>query len=328
MSGSRTSERVRIRTLPDASDRRLVLAELSAALSEEPPRIPSRHFYDERGSRLFERITRLDAYYPTRTEAALLAEHADAIVEATRARELVELGSGTAVKTRLLLDAMARRSRLDRYVPFDISPGTLRASAEELCRDYAGLEVDGLVGDFSSHLDELPAGGERLVIFLGGTIGNFDPAQRDSFLATLAEVMHSGEHFLLGIDLIKDRHLLEAAYDDPEGITAEFNRNILLVVNRLAGGDFDPGAFAHRATWNEGEHRIEMWLDARRAETVRLPALGIELAFERDDSILTELSTKYDRPLVERALERHDFRLERWISDGERLFALALAVRI
>lgn len=327
MSG-KVDTRIRIRIAPDAHDDERLLAELGAALREEPPRIPTRHFYDQRGSRLFEEITRLEEYYPTRTEAALLDEHADRIAARARPRCLVELGPGSAVKTRRLLDAMARSGRLERYVPFDISEEYLRHSAAVLARDYPQLRIDGLVGDFSTHLDDIPAVDDRLVIFLGGTIGNFEPDERESFLASLAAVIDPGEHFLLGVDRIKDRRRLEAAYNDRAGVTAAFNRNILTVVNQLTGGDFDPDAFAHRAVYDIQAHRIEMWLDSRRAQTVHLPALDLELALEPGASILTEISTKYDLERVDAMLARHGFRRIDWMTDPEELFGLALAERL
>ncbi|MDX1643838.1 MAG: L-histidine N(alpha)-methyltransferase [Thermoanaerobaculia bacterium] len=320
--------RIRIQISPEVHDEERILDELGTALREDPPRIPSRHFYDERGSRLFDQITRLEEYYPTRSEAALLAEHADRIVARASPRCLVELGSGSAAKTRRLLDAMAHSGSLERYVPFDISEEPLRRSAVALAADYPQLRIDGLVGDFSAHLDDIPAADDRLVIFLGGTIGNFEPEARESFLTALAAVMEPGEHFLLGVDRIKDRRRLEAAYNDRAGVTAAFNRNILAVVNDLTGGDFDPAAFRHRAIYDTDAHRIEMWLDSRLAQSVRLPALDLALDLEPGDSILTEISTKYDLERVDAMLARNGFRRIDWMTDSEGLFGLALAERL
>lgn len=320
-------ERIQIHAVAGVHDGRAILDELAEALAEDPPRIPSRHFYDEYGSELFEQITRLQEYYPTRTEAALLAERADRIVARTRARSLVELGSGSAVKTRTLLDAMESTGRLECYVPFDISEEFLRRSAAKLSVDYPRLRIEGLVGDFSTHLDEIPRAPDRMVLFLGGTIGNFEAAERESFLASLAAVLDPGEHLLLGVDLIKETERLETAYNDRAGVTAAFNRNILRVVNDLTGSDFAPEAFRHRAVYDEAAHRIEMWLDAVEPQSVHLPALELRLELEPGTSILTEISTKYDRERVEAMLSRNDFRLIDWMSDRDELFGLALAMR-
>ncbi len=301
------------------------LAELRAALLERPRRIPSRYFYDRRGSELFEAITELPEYYPTRAETALLEAHADEIARATGAEELVELGSGAASKTRILLDALARAGNLRTYVPLDVSEAMVRRSAEELAAAYPELTVHGLVADFHHHLDHIPPGEPRLVIFLGSTIGNLRPAEAVAFLRGIAAPMAPGDFFLLGVDLVKETAVIEAAYNDAAGLTAEFNRNILRVVNRLAGGDFEPDRFAHRAFFDPANRWIEMRLVARGAQTVRLPKLDLTLELADGEELLTEISCKYERRQVERMLARGGFSLDRWFTDDERLFGLALA---
>lgn len=302
--------------------------ELVEALTATPRRIPSQYFYDDRGSALFEAITKLPEYYPTRAEATLLAAVADEVVARSGARALVELGSGAAIKTRLLLDAMERAGRLDLYVPVDVAASTVERTARELVERYPGLAVHGVVGDFLAHLDIVPAdGGPRLIIFLGGTIGNLEPPAAREFLGRVAGRMRPGERLLLGVDLIKDEARLVAAYNDAAGVTAEFNRNALRVVNRLLDGDFDPAAFRHHAPWNAAKHRIEMWLVAERAMRVRLAGAGVTLDVEAGEAILTEVSTKYDETLTRDLLATAGFELERWFVADERLFGLALAVR-
>jgi len=320
-------ERIRVDSPLETQDPAAVLAELRAGLAASPRRLPPKYFYDDAGSALFERITELPEYYQTRAERALLAAIADDVVRRTGARELVEIGSGAATKTQLLLDAMERARQLDLYVPMDVSEGTVWRVARELVERYPTLRVHGVVGDFMSHLREIPDSCERLVIFLGGTIGNLEPAVARRFLRTLGSQMRPGEHLLLGVDRIKDAARLLAAYDDDAGVTAEFNRNILLVVNRLAGGDFDPAAFRHEARWDAAGHRIEMWLVAERAQTVRLEALDLTLEIAAGEEILTEISTKYDEALAAALLDDSGFALEHWYSGPEDLFALCLARR-
>jgi len=312
----------------ERADRDAVLAELRDALTAAPRRLPSKYFYDDRGSALFERITELPEYYPTRSEAALLAAVADDVVRLSGARELVEIGSGAATKTRLLLDAMERAGQLHLYVPMDVSEGTVRRVAHELVAVYPTLSVHGVVGDFMSHLGDIPDPDERLVIFLGGTIGNLSPPEARRFLRELGTQMRRGEHLLLGVDRIKDRATLEAAYNDAAGVTAEFNLNILAVVNGVAGGDFDPARFRHAARWNEADHRIEMWLAATEAHRVHLDDLDLTLDLAAGEEILTEISTKYDRRLAGDLLADSGYALERWYSDDEERFALCLAARV
>ncbi len=324
-SGGRAAERITIELSLDRVDPDAELAELRAALEERPRRIPSRYFYDRRGSELFERITRLPEYYPTRTERSLLERVADEIAAITGAEELVELGSGAATKTRLLLDALDRAGRLRAYVPLDVSESMVRRTAEELAAAYPGIEVHGLVADFHRHLDHIPPGEPRLVIFLGSTLGNLRPAEAVRFLGGIAAVLSPGDWFLLGVDLVKERRVLEAAYNDAAGVTAEFNRNILRVVNRLAGGDFVPERFRHKAFFNRADGWIEMRLVSHERQRVRLERLELELELAAGEELLTEISGKYERTQVEELLAASGFGLRRWYTDPRRWFALALA---
>ncbi len=239
----------------------------------------------------------------------------------------MELGSGAATKTRILLDAMARAGNLRTYVPLDVSESMVRRSAEELAAAYPGLTVHGLVADFHHHLDHIPAGEPRLVVFLGSTIGNLRPREAIAFLRGIAAPMAPGDFFLLGVDLVKEPAVLEAAYNDAAGVTAEFNRNILRVVNRLTRGDFAPDRFAHRAFFEPENRWIEMRLVADGVQRVRLERLDLTLELADGEEILTEISCKYERSRVERMLTAGGFALERWFTDRAELFALALARR-
>jgi len=319
------SDRITIDVHLDPHGEEEALAELKSALEETPRRLPTRFFYDDRGSELFERITELPEYYQTRTEAALLHACADDLVAVSGAEELVELGSGAATKTRILLDAMDRAGQLLLYVPMDVAESFVRRSAQELAAEYEELQVHGVVGDFLHHLEEIPEGGRRLVIFLGGTIGNLTPAEARAFLADVRAHMSPGDCFLLGTDRIKDVDRLEAAYNDSQGVTAEFNLNILRVVNGLTDGSFEPGKFRHRAFYNPEPHRIEMRLVSTERQAVTLPR--IELAFElaSGEELLTEISTKFHRQHAEELLTDSGFEVLRWYTDEEDLFALTLA---
>ncbi|HEY0781323.1 MAG TPA: L-histidine N(alpha)-methyltransferase, partial [Thermoanaerobaculia bacterium] len=269
-TASRILVTVRSREGQAARDRE----ELRLSLLRTPPEIPSRLFYDDRGSELFEHITELPEYYQTRTERALLEANADRIVAASAACELIEIGSGAATKTRLLLDALQRAGRLRRYVPIDVSEGTVRRVADELAAEYPDLAVHGIVGDFTTDfaadLERREPGARRLVIFLGGTIGNLHPDAALDLLATLHRNLQPGDCFLLGVDRVKPVARLEAAYNDAQGITALFNLNILNVVNRQTGGDFDLASFGHRAFYDPQHERIEMRLVALREQRVHL----------------------------------------------------------
>jgi L-histidine N-alpha-methyltransferase len=303
-------------------------AEVREGLSRRPlPELPCKYFYDERGSALFEAITELPEYYPTRTENALIETHASAIVEATAPRELAELGSGAGRKIRLFLDAMRSRGWLESVALLEISEGYLAQSVAELQRDYPEAAVRGIAGDFLHDLDALGPGGGRLLLFLAGTIGNLHPDELPGFFRSAAATLAPGDGFLLGVDLVKDPARLHAAYNDSAGVTADFNRNILRVLNRRLRADFDPDAFEHRAFYDPQRQWIEMRLRAKRPVTARVPAAGIKLALEAGDEIRTELSCKYTRESLTARLAGTGLALERWLTDPERLFASVLLRR-
>jgi len=287
--------------------------------------LPPKYFYDERGSELFDRITTLPEYYPTRCERQILNRHAPEIVGTAAAEELVELGSGTASKTRALLYAMAGKGYLRRYVPFDFDPSVVEACAAELIELYPGLEVHGVVGDFGRDLACIPDGEQRLFAFLGGTIGNLLPDQRRAFLADLREQMDDGDRLVIGTDLIKDRSVLEAAYNDSAGVTAEFNRNVLRVINAGLEADFDVDAFEHVALFDEANSWIEMRLRAKGAQQVRIVGADLEVTFADGEELRTEISAKFTREAVERELAAADLRLDEFFTDGSKLFGLAFA---
>jgi L-histidine Nalpha-methyltransferase len=303
--------------LTDDDLRRALEQDVRDGLTATPKQLPPVYFYDDRGSRLFEEITRLPEYYPTRAERSILDAHAKDMAMLSDADTLVELGAGTSEKSRVLLDAMQATGRLDRYVPLDVSASTLWRAAGALARDYPGLAVRAVVGDFHRHLGALPTGGRRLFAFLGGTIGNLEPAQRRRFLLDLDCVMDAGDRFVLGTDLVKDPARLIAAYDDAAGVTAEFNRNVLAVLNRQLGADFDLNAYQHVAKWNEDDHRIEMWLRATSAQTVRLADLDLEVTFGAGEELLTEISTKFTPESLEAELVECGFVIDStWTSEG------------
>ena len=310
----------------DGEEPSTIADDVRAGLGHGPPyTLQPKYFYDERGSELFDQITELAEYYPTRAERAILNRHAPAIVERTGTRELVELGSGSASKTRALLYAMAGAGRLERYVPVDVSPVPVERCAEELTELYPGLEVHGLIGDFESDLVHLPAGERRLVAFLGGTIGNFDPASRGRFLTTLRSILGPSDWLVLGTDLVKDPRVLVRAYDDASGVTAAFNRNVLRVLNRSLDGDFDEAAWQHVARWNADESCVEMRLRALEEQRVSLPGASLSLTFRAGDEIRTEISTKFTRECIARELADADMRLVELFTDPDGLFALSLA---
>jgi len=304
-----------------AAERVAVWRGLTSALRH----IDSRYFYDDRGSHLFEDITRLPEYYQTRTEEALLESIADELVALVRPRELVELGSGVGRKIRLLLDGMQRHGLLERCALLDVSESFLEASARRLAADYPDMKVRGVVGDFLHDLDTLAIGDghDRLFLFFAGTIGNLHPAEVPRFLAAVRSALGAGDSFLVGLDLVKDRSRLEAAYNDAAGVTAEFNRNILRVLNTRFDTDFEVEAFEHVALWDEERAWIETRLRARHATSVALGS-GRRILFEQGDEIRTEISCKYTRDSFTAALADTGLELWRWFVDPEDLFALAL----
>jgi L-histidine N-alpha-methyltransferase len=301
-------------------------ADALAGLTASPKELPPRWFYDERGSELFDRITRLPEYYPTRTERSILSAHAGEIAAAAGADVLVELGSGTSEKTRLLLTALREAGTLRRFVPFDVDPSVLRLAGSALVEEYPGLDVEGVVGDFTRHLGELPTDGRRMVVFLGSTIGNLAPAERTAFLGELAGTLQPGESFLLGTDLVKDPARLVRAYDDAEGVTAEFNRNVLLVLDRELKADFDPAAFAHVAQWDAEHEWIEMRLRSTADQVVHVADLDLEVPFTEGEEMRTEISAKFRRAGVERDLAAAGLELTHWWTDPAGDFGLSLAV--
>jgi L-histidine N-alpha-methyltransferase len=296
-------------------------------LRGSPKELPPTWLYDDRGCELFEAITRLDEYYPTRTERAILAERADEIAELSDADTLVELGAGTSEKTRLLLDAMDRRDSLRRFVPFDVAEPTLAATAEAVAEEYPTVSVHAVVGDFRRHIAELPQEGRRLIAFLGGTIGNLRPTERAEMLAAVASTMDDDDTFLLGTDLVKDRARLVAAYDDAQGVTAEFNKNVLAVLDRELDADFDLDQFDHVARFDEEHERIEMWLRSRRDQVVHVRALDLELHFAAGEEMRTETSAKFTPERVRRELDAAGLRLRGWWTDPRGDYAVSLASR-
>ncbi|OZM72392.1 L-histidine N(alpha)-methyltransferase [Amycolatopsis antarctica] len=300
-------------------------ADVRAGLTAEQKWLPAKWFYDARGSELFERITALPEYYPTRSEREVLGREAVEIAEVTSARTLVELGSGSSEKTRLLLDALIGHGSLETFVPLDVSASALAEATTAIAGDYPGLAVRGVVGDFTAHLDLLPGDRPRLVAFLGGTIGNFLPADRLTFLRSVRGVLDAGEWLLLGTDLVKDEATLVRAYDDAAGVTAEFDRNVLRVINAGLGANFDPGAFEHVAHWDPVHEWIEMRLRARVRQVVRIPGADLEVSFAEGEHIRTEISAKFRQAKVGDELTAAGFTAVRWWTDARSRYGVTLA---
>ncbi|UUV32595.1 L-histidine N(alpha)-methyltransferase [Amycolatopsis roodepoortensis] len=300
-------------------------SDVRAGLEADQKWLPPKWFYDARGSELFEKITALPEYYPTRSEREVLAARGGEIAESSDAHTLVELGSGSSEKTRLLLDALTSHGTLKEFVPLDVSETALADAAEAITADYPSLKVRGVVGDFTRHLDLLPGDRPRLVVFLGGTIGNFLPADRATFLRSVREVLDEGEWFLLGTDLVKDRETLERAYDDAAGVTAEFNRNMLRVINNGLGANFDPAAFDHVSYWDEENEWIEMRLRAREPLTVDIPGADLQVKFAEGEYVRTEISAKFRREGIAAELAAAGFSVEKWWTDSESRFGVSLA---
>lgn len=296
-------------------------------LQQNPKLLPPKWFYDSIGSELFEQITRLPEYYQTRAEAAILRVRSAEIASTSGADTLVELGAGTSEKTRILLDALRNRGSLRRFVPFDVDADMLSATARAIQREYEGVEIEAICGDFEKHLAEIPIVGRRLFVFLGSTIGNLMPGPRAEFLTTLAGMMRPGDGLLLGTDLVKDADRLVRAYNDAAGVTAKFNRNVLAVVNRELDADFDLDAYQHIARWNTGEEQIEMWLRAGRCQRVRVGALGLRVDFAAGEEMLTEVSCKFRPEVIGVELDAVGLSRIRWWTDDAGDFGLSLAVK-
>ena len=311
--------------LANGHDRSLaedVLDGLTRPFKELPPK----HFYDARGAELFDAICELPEYYQTRTERLILQERAGELASVTRAAELVELGSGTAAKTRVLLSALHDAGTLERYIPVDVTERMVRDCAESLTAEYPGLRVHGVIGDFERHLERVPDPiGPRLVVFLGGTIGNSPPGSRRRFLREIAALLGPEDHLLMGADLVKDPEVLERAYDDAQGVTAEFNRNLLRVLNRELAADFDPEDFEHVALFDHEHEWIEMRLRARRAHTTTVRALDLPVRFEQGEEMRTEISAKFTRERITADLTSAGLELTDWLTDRDELFALTLS---
>ncbi|HEV7584944.1 MAG TPA: L-histidine N(alpha)-methyltransferase [Solirubrobacteraceae bacterium] len=319
-------EVIRIDSHLDGTEERSLADDVLDGLTRPFKELPPKHFYDARGAELFDQICDLPEYYPTRAERAILEESALELATTTGAVELVELGSGTAAKTRVLLDALHAGGTLRRYVPVDVTEQVVRDCAEELTREYPGLHVHGVIGDFERHLDRVPpAIGPRIVAFLGGTIGNFPPGSRRRVLRQIGELLGPEDHLLMGTDLVKDPEVLEAAYDDAQGVTAEFNRNVLRVLNRELGADFDPEDFDHIALFDRENEWIEMRLRARREHTTLVRDLDLPVHFDEGEELRTEISAKFTPARLQADLSAAGLDLMRWLTDSEQLFALTLS---
>jgi L-histidine N-alpha-methyltransferase len=323
-------DRITVESLLDGGEQRTLADDVLDGLTRPFKELPPKHFYDARGAALFDQICELPEYYPTRCERSILERHGGAIVAATGAAELVELGSGTAAKTRLLLAAMDAAGTLDRYIPVDVTESMVRDCAAQLVEEFPTLRVHGIVGDFERHLEHVPdprRGRPRVVAFLGGTIGNFTPGSRRRFLRTLARLLGDEGFLLLGTDLVKDVATLEAAYDDRAGITAEFNRNVLHVLNRELDADFVPEAFDHVAFFDRDREWIEMRLRARRPQRITVRSLGLQVTFAAGEELRTEISAKFTRERLEGDLAAAGLVLTEQFTDAEGRFALSLAQR-
>lgn len=311
------------RTLDEHAAETALRADVLHGLRVSPKVLPPKWFYDARGSELFEEITRLPEYYPTRAEREILLARAGEIASASGARTLVELGSGSSEKTRHLIEAMPA---LDTYVPVDVSGSALEGASRTLLAEHPGLRVHALVADFTKPLQLPDTPGPRLVVFLGGTIGNLLPPERAAFLASVRAMLSPGDALLMGTDLVKDEGVLVAAYDDAQGVTAEFNKNVLAVVNRELGADFHTDDFAHVAVWNREQEWIEMRLRARSELVVKVRALDLVVPFAAGEEILTEVSAKFRQEGVRKELAEAGLELTQWWTDAEGRFALSLSV--
>src|SRR5580700_5195790 len=321
-----TTDEIRIDSYLEESDERSLANDVLDGLTRPFKELPPKHFYDARGADLFDQICDLPEYYPTRAERAILVQRAEEIAELTGAVELVELGSGTAAKTRVLLDALQAAGTLERYIPVDVTESMVRDCAQELTSEYPGLRVHGVIGDFERHLQHVPpALGPRIVAFLGGTIGNFPPGSRRRVLRQIARLLGPSDHLLMGTDLVKDPRVLEAAYDDAQGVTAAFNRNVLHVLNRELQADFDPEDFDHVALFDPHNEWIEMRLRARREHTTLVRDLDLPVHFDAGEELRTEISAKFTPARLQSDLAAAGLELVRWLTDPDEQFALTLS---
>ncbi|MEM7271624.1 MAG: L-histidine N(alpha)-methyltransferase [Actinomycetota bacterium] len=300
-------------------------ADVRSGLRSEPKELPPKWFYDEQGSTLFDEITRLEEYYPTEAEREILVANAAEIVALTEAETIIELGSGTSDKTKAVLDAAMAHGVMRRFVPFDVSEEFLRASVDELADRYPGLAVHGVVGDFDHHLPYLPDGDRQLLMLLGGTIGNYRPAERRVLLSAIVGRHRPGDHVLLGVDLVKDTGRLERAYDDARGVTAAFNKNVLAVINRRLGADFDLARFEHVARFDTENEWIEMLLRSTADQRVLVPALDLEISFAEGELMRTEVSAKFRRDRFDAELEDVGLAPVRWMTDAAGDFAVVVS---
>ncbi len=321
------SQRIRIETLTPLN-REDDLSEIRTGLMKTPREISSKFFYDSRGSALFERICELPEYYPTRTELALLERYAVQLTDLTSPDVLVELGSGSSVKTRVLLDAMEREGCLACYAPIELSESLLQGVVSDLALDYPGFRFHGVAGDFTRDSGYIPDGDRRLVLFLGGTVGNFRPSQAVSVLSGVCDQLRPGEFLLLGTDLVKDINLIESAYNDSQGITAEFNLNILRVLNMLLDSDLDTSLFEHRAIYSQENNRIEMRLRSISQQKVCLKKINLDFELQEGEEIITEFSTKYNQSRLEKLLEASGFEMIDFLTAPENMFSLSLSRKI
>ncbi len=307
---------------------RALRADVLAGLTATPKRLPPKWFYDDAGSELFDQITRLPEYYPTRAEREILSREAHNIAQISRADTVIELGSGTSDKTLVLLDAFSRTGRLSKFVPFDVSEATLVDAAERIAQRYPGLSVHAVVGDFEHHLDHLPkSSGRQLLALFGSTIGNFEPVARAKFFADVARQLKPGDSLLLGADLVKDQDRLVRAYDDSQGVTAAFNKNVLKVINRELGADFEPDRFGHVAKFNPEYQRIEMWLRSSEEQLVSIPALEMDVRFERGEEMLTEISAKFRPGGMRAELDAAGFDQTEFWTDSAGDYGLSLSFK-
>lgn len=323
---SATASQIEIEVhLPEGGALAGLAEDVREGLSSPFKELPPKYFYDERGSQLFERITELPEYYPTRAERSILESVSGEIAATARPTTLIELGSGAAAKTRVLLDAISAAGTLETYVPVDISEEITRRVADELVDRYEGLRVHGIVCDYETHLERVPREEGGLFAFLGGTIGNFRPGPRRSFLARIASLMYPRDRFLLGIDLVKDPARLEAAYDDSAGVTAEFNKNVLHVLNRELDANFEPDRFEHIAFWDPDNEWVDIRLRSLGEQFIDIRELDMQVHFARTEEMRTEISTKFTRERLEASYADAGLELIEWWTDPEELYALSLA---